>query len=143
MSLKKRKVGFLDSRLEDVCAALDELSNEVLAATDNDMSLRQWYGWTLPALNRHDLAFIPKDLANRLRGIGDSNLSEELLERVAPVAERLRLLKSETIPNLFNGNGAQAVQAFLGTFTGLNNLISSHFAWNAVQEGDMLPPQLW
>lgn len=53
----------MDKTLIKLCDALDELSQVVLKSWNDDQVLKNVFGWHHPAVTRHDLANIPKNLS--------------------------------------------------------------------------------
>lgn len=131
----------MDKDLEAVCAQLETISKAVLAATQDNRTLLEWFGWNCPALTRHDLAGIPKRLAKRLRELAPDSIEEPLLARIRGLTTQLAGVHSTTVPYLFNGNGAQASAAYIGTFNSIAQILDPLLSWQDVDEG-ALPAKL-
>src|SRR4051812_26715451 len=109
----------MDSSLEALAAALDELAAKVTAAWADDRSVREVYGWNHAALTRHELAAIATTLAQRIRDAGPDAVEGSLHAAVVDMPRRLRLMHPDVVPHMFNGNGAAAIPVYVETLTGL------------------------
>ena len=69
----------MNKTLEALANALDHLGEKVLASWSDDRTLREVHGWHHPAVDRHDLAQIALDLADRIRTADLAELSEDIL----------------------------------------------------------------
>jgi len=132
----------LNEALEAVCDSLDELTSLVLNSWTNDGTLNEAHGWHHPAMTRHDLAEIPSSLAARIREANPDNLEPELVARISDVPRRLQLLQSNTVPNMFNGNGHQAVPAFTETINWLSTILEPLLGWQILQDNKAMPAPL-
>lgn len=133
--------GLMDKDLEAVCAQLDSVAKAVLAATSDNRTLLEWFGWNCPALTRHDFARIPARLSERLREVAPESIEEPLLSRVRSLTSQLANVQSTQIQQLFNGNGPNASAAFIGTFNGIAQILEPLLSWQQVDERT-LPPKL-
>lgn len=128
--------------LEAVCDALDELASVVTSAWTDNRTLAEVYGWHHPALTRQDLASLAKDLADKIRESAPIEVEEGLLIRLADAPRKLKLLYPTTIPHMFNGNGHQAVPAYIGTIDHLARLLVPLFSWQTIQDNKSMPAPL-
>lgn len=71
-----------------------------------------------------------------------NGLDAEIEARIADFPRRLQLLHSETIPNMFNGNGHQAVPPYMDTLSGLKSILEPLFGWQTLQDTKAMPVQL-
>ena len=123
----------MHSALNLTCDALDALSEVILRSWTENRTLAEVHGWHHPPLTRHDLAAIPKSLAIRIREENAEDLDQVLVDRLTDVPRRLQLLHATTVPYMFNGNGHQAVPAFIETIKWLADIIQPEFAWQSLQ----------
>ncbi|MGA9697560.1 MULTISPECIES: hypothetical protein [Acinetobacter] len=105
----------MDKTLIKLCDALDELSQVVLKSWNDDQVLKNVFGWHHPAVTRHDLANIPKNLSMSIRNSEIKVIDAELVELISLIPTRLQVMYSDTIPYMFNGHGNQAIPAYLST----------------------------
>jgi hypothetical protein len=122
--------------------ALEALATTVTNAWSDDRTLREVHGWNNPALTRHDLSAIPKRLANKIRIIEPENIEEDLLQHLSTVPARLSLLQSETVPHMFDGNGASAVPAYIATINFLSASLEPILGWVANPDIKLMPASL-
>lgn len=132
----------MHSALNLTCDALDALSEVILRSWTENRTLAEVHGWHHPPLTRHDLAAIPKSLAIRIREENAEDLDQVLVDRLTDVPRRLQLLHATTVPYMFNGNGHQAVPAFIETIKWLADIIQPEFAWQSLQDNKAMPTQL-
>jgi uncharacterized protein YneF (UPF0154 family) len=104
--------------IQGLTTALATLENQVVNGWSSDASLQESFGWNHAALNRHQLAAFPKNLALRIAqsdALVESD-DEELfafLNDATLVVSKL----STIVPYLFNGNGVQSVPAYVNTLS--------------------------
>lgn len=128
--------------LISLCDALDELANVVKKSWGDDRLLKNVYGWNHPALNRHDLADIPQELSLKIRKSEVNEIDEEFLNKLVVIPERIREMYPETIPHMFNGNGYQAIPAYLATLEWIENIVNPLFSWEVLIDTKALPAAL-
>jgi len=128
--------------LEEVCGALDALASAVAGAWTDNRTLTEAYGWNHPALTRHDLAAFSSGLANKIRASDPTEVEEALLARLVEVPRKLQLLYPAIIPYMFNGNGQQAVPAYMGTIDQLARSLDPLFSWQTIQDNKAMPAPL-
>lgn len=132
----------MHATLDALCRALDQLAEKVLANWSDDRTVRETYGWHHPAVDRHNLAELASDLAERIRAADVSELTEEDQEALSDFPRRLKLLHSETLPHMFNGNGHQAIPAYIGTLDVLTAVLSPVIGWGPNPDSRMMPAPL-
>jgi hypothetical protein len=132
----------VNEELNTLATSLDELSAVVLRSWGEDRTLREAFGWHHPALTRQDLARIPASLASRIREANVNGLDKEIESKIIDFPRRFQLIHSETIPFMFNGNGHQAVPAYMETLNGLKSILEPLFGWQTLQDTKAMPVQL-
>jgi len=128
--------------ITNLCDALDELSEYVLECWVDDRVLRDVYGWAHPPVTRHDLADIPFKIAESIRALKLTNIDDELQNQLEELPLRLKSLHSETVPNMFNGNGPQAIPVYFSTLDWIRQIISPLMGWETLQDNKALPKAL-
>jgi hypothetical protein len=131
----------LDS-LEYVCEELEELSDFILSSWADERTLRETFGWHHAAVTRHDLAAVSSNLAKRIREADPQTIESELDDLLEEFPRKLKLLRSETIPNMFNGNGNFAVPAYLSTLQSLEGLLEPILGWQTLSDNKAMPAAL-
>lgn len=132
----------MDKNLVTLCDALDELAQVVLNSSNDDRTLQEIYGWHHPAVTRHDLANIPRNLSSNIQKLEIKNINSELEELITLVPTRLKIMHANTIPYMFNGNGNQAIPAYISTLQWVERLTQPLFSWEILQDTKALPPAL-
>lgn len=124
---------------EAIAKGLDELGQKVTGSWSDDRTLREAYGWQHPAVDRHDLARMVSDLAEQIRSTDMPDLSSDDESWLSDYPRRLKLLEVETVPHMFDGNGHQAIPAYIGTLNVLSNLLGLTKVWVPSPESRMMP----
>lgn len=133
----------MNSELEKVCDSLDGLATAVKNAWGNDNLMVEAIGWNSPALTRHDLAFLPHQLANDIRSADPEVSDEHLLTIIQDFPRRLQLLQTHTVPQIFNGgNSPQAVPAYVGTIGYLRQVLAPLLNWQVINDPKAMPHAL-
>lgn len=128
--------------IKNLCDVLDELSSTVLSSGNDDQILKNVYGWNHPPLTRHDLAYMPKGISQSLRALKIENLEEDIEKVISNIPDKIRLMYSDTIPYMFNGNGAQAIPIYISTLNWIRQVISPLVGWEVLQDNKAMPNQL-
>lgn len=128
--------------IRNLCNVLDELSTVVLNSWQDDQILKDVYGWHHPPLTRHDLANIPKEISQNLRSLKIESIDDCLIDNLESVPDKIRKMYNDTIPFMFNGNGAQAIPIYISTLDWIKQLISPLVGWEVLQENKAMPHQL-
>lgn len=132
----------MDKTLEKVCVALENLGESVLKAHASDEPMNKLWGWSNPALTRHDLANMVKDIATRIRSLNIEKLDTDTADAISIIPERIEMFKKNTLVFLFNGNGNHASSAYFSLLAWINALVQPLFSWESMQEHNALPKQL-
>lgn len=128
--------------LQRICEALDSLQAVTVAASSEDRALIEVHGWHHPALTRQDLAAIPRSIADRLREADLTDVPATLEKQLSEIPRRLSLLHSTTVPYIFNGNGHQAIPAYMATLKAIQLLLQPLLGWQTLQDNKALPAAL-
>lgn len=126
--------------LEEICVALKEVSAMVLAATQENRTIREINGggWNFPPLTRHNLAFLAENLAERIESSNLDSVPNTILLAFEGAPNQLRQLQG-TIPQMFNGNAFQAVPAYTETINWLLNSLAPYLDWDSISDQKLLP----
>lgn len=125
-----------------LCDALDELAQAVLNSSGEERVLQTVYGWSHPAITKHDLANIPKNLSISIRKYATEDIAEDLADVISLIPERLKLMHSDTVSYMFNGNGGQAIPIYLSTLQWVEKVVQPLFSWEVLQDTKALPASL-
>ena len=132
----------MNQSLENACVALDTLATAVTNAWGADTTACENFGWFAPAVTRHDLADLSKGLAADIRSAGAEELDPKLQKIVDDIPRRLQVLQANTLPQMFGGNGGQAIPAYISTISLLRSTILTGIGWQIVPDQKALPASL-
>jgi hypothetical protein len=128
------------------CNSLDALANSVRDSWTDDRTLQEAFGWNFPAVSRHDIADQIRKLAARMREISPAMIDTELDQKIWLLPSRMASLQSNTVPQLYNGNGHQAFPALISTLEWAHSLVAPllmpEVDWNDVEEQNLMPRAL-
>lgn len=128
--------------LESTCVALDTLATAVTSAWGADTTACETHGWFAPAVTRHDLADLARNLASDIRSTDAETLDEPTLKLVQDIPRRLKILQGSTVPQMFGGNGGQAIPAYISTMSLLRSTLLPALGWQAIPDSKSLPSNL-
>lgn len=132
----------MDSTIEKICISLDSLSEAVIKGWAGDQTFTEAWGWSCLPITRHDLASIPKLISDKLRNSSTDNLSKEFLEEISDLPRKINLIKTHTVPQLYNGNSALATQSLIATMDWIKTCLDPLLGWQILQDNKALPNQL-
>ena len=133
----------MHSLYEPIDEALDQLANAVEQATNDTRSLLEASGWNFPAADRFDFAYMVRKAQRLLRERAPEESSDALDEDgVAVLVSRINAIRAQTLPYLFNGNGAQAAPAFSVSMHALEALIEESWPLRLQVDPNSLPSKL-
>ncbi len=121
----------MNKTLEDIADALDEISEAITDGWGSNNTLKENWGFHHPALTRLDLSEMADIISGKIRAYGSDNISESVEKSVADAARQIRLLKSDTVPQFYTGNGWQAVPAYTAVISWLNMALEPVLSWQA------------
>ncbi|MDD2161755.1 hypothetical protein N1078_14320 [Pseudomonas sp. MIL19] len=128
--------------LENLCSELHDLAELVEKSWTDDRTLTEVYGWNCPSITRHDLAFIPTSIAKKIEDASPAEIEEALEETIDEIPNKILMLKTHTVPQLFSGNCTQAVPAYMATLSWIEQAISSIISWKELDDNKLLPPNI-
>ena len=132
----------MNKDLEAACVALDNLAQAVLAAWGGDTTATESFGWFAPAVTRHDLADLAKNLATDIRSTQTETLESNIQKLVTDLPRRIQLLQAQSVPQMFSGNGGQAIPAYIATLQLLRTTLLPSIGWQIIPDPKALPPTL-
>ena len=130
----------MNEEVENLCEALDALGNAVENGWSDNRSLNEAFGWHHPAVDRKDLALLPRSLSKRIRKAELTIDDEDLLEVIDGIPTKLDRIKSSTLPYFYNGNGHQAIPAYIGTLEWVASIIEPELSWSLQNDPKAMPP---
>ncbi|MDR7378599.1 hypothetical protein J2X19_003293 [Rhodoferax ferrireducens] len=132
----------MNSALEAIAVAIDALATAVAGAWGSDATVCEGLGWFGPAVTRHDLAQIARSLATDIRSTQSESIDPSIEPMVLDFPRRLQILQANTVPQMFTGNGGQAIPAYLSTLQVIRTAILPAIGWQVVPDPKGLPPAL-
>ncbi|GAB3643062.1 hypothetical protein [Spirosoma arcticum] len=128
--------------LQETCDLLDDLHKSVLNGTTEDRDFSVINGWNLPSVNRHTLSNIPFALSEKIKEASVDDIEEHFEEEVEFVNQSLKNIKAQTLPYIFNSNGATAILIYVSTLSCIESTFGPLFIWKVISDNKALPPAL-
>lgn len=132
----------MNKELEGACVALDALATAVTNAWGADVTVCENFGWFAPAVTRHDLASLASGLASDIRSTDSETVDPSALKLVQDLPRRLQVLQTSTIPQMFGGNGGQAIPAYISTLALIRTTLLPAIGWQLMPDPKALPSSL-
>ena len=132
----------MNALLENISQELENLSNIILNSWTDNRTLVEVYGWNHPSLTRQELASLPLKISKKINQAQINELNEEESLELNNVTSRIRLIQTSILPHMFNGNGTQAIPAFITTINWIDGLINSIISWQNLNEVHLYPPHI-
>jgi hypothetical protein len=104
--------------LADVESALTQLRAAVLKIPVTNHFGSQWNNWSFPAITKDDMVVAIDDLLSPLREGGDK-VDDDDADGLKDWPSRLTFVRTQTLPQLTQGNAGQASMAFFETLRAL------------------------
>jgi hypothetical protein len=132
----------LNQDLDNACTGLDALATAVTNAWGADTTVCENFGWFAPAVTRHDLADLARNLAADIRATDSESVEPAALKLVQDIPRRLQVLQGSTVPQMFGSNGGQAIPAYISTLALLRTTLLPAIGWQVVPDQKALPSSL-
>ena len=132
----------MHKELEAVSSALDALATAVINAWGSDATMTDGIGWFAPTITRHELAGIAKSLAADIRSTDAEVVDDSIQTLVRDLPRRLKILRANTVPQMYSGNGGQAIPAYISTISFLRVALLPPLGWQLVPDAKALPASL-
>lgn len=132
----------MDKSLEKVCQSLDELAKKLLTITTDDRTMTEIYGWNCPALTRHDLSNLVKNISNRLVENDVNIVDEILIKELQKIPLRINIFIASSFPQLLNSNLLSAITTLMALVEWITQTLKPIFGWKVLQDNKALPNQL-
>ena len=106
--------------------------------------MQEQFGVPYPPLNRHNLAACATSLSKRISELAEGDVNPEF--SAEPLLKSVEMVQTQIVPNLWNGNGLNAYQAYLATLGWIEALFQPVFKsrtdWQTVANSGQLPKSL-
>ena len=104
--------------------------------------MQETWGWNFPAVNRRTLSRVPNELAEAIRQRAPADLDEPSLAIVKEARTQIELLTPKTTQYIWNGNGQNAVPAYLATLSCVRSTLEPIIGWQAIRDINMFPAKM-
>lgn len=132
----------MNEEIENLCKALDSLGEAVQNGWSDNRTLNEAFGWHHPVLDRKELAYLPISLADKIRRVKLETDDEKFLQIIDGIPEKLERLKSYTLPYFYNGNGHQAIPAYIDTLSWISSVVEPYISWVVSNDPNSMPPAI-
>jgi hypothetical protein len=132
----------MDKSLENVCIALDDLAKSLLTITTDDRTMTEIYGWNCPALTRHDISNIAKNISTRVKENDINIIDADLIKEISKIPLRINVFNANTFPQLLSTNFLNAMTSFMALIDWINHTLKPIFSWQILQDNKALPNQI-
>lgn len=129
--------------IQKICAALDQLADLTVSTfpPGTDQLFSEVWGWPAPTMNRHDLAWVVRSVADDLRAANPDSYPDALKPWVSHIPIRVSVLQSQTLPTMYGGN-YQGIPAFLESIKHIRDRLLPAVGWVPVPRTGSLPARL-
>lgn len=132
--------------IADAANSLDAFAKGVTDGWSGDQTFREVWGWSCPALTRHDLAKIIRATSERIRQLSTNQIDSFLSTLLPEVPRRMQLLSNDTLPHLYNGNCATAYSPIKQTIDWVNDELNFYLPanvdWQDIDTQKLMPRAL-
>ena len=128
--------------LDSVCTALDSLATAVVNGWSSDATMTDTLGWFAPVMTRQELAALATSLVEDIRSADADEVAASIKVLVLDLPRRLQILQVTTVPHFFNGNGGQAIPAYIATITFIRAALLPAMGWQTMPDTKALPAAL-
>jgi len=132
----------MNEEITNLCEALEDLAEAVEKGWSDKRTLNEAFGWHHPAVDRKELAYLPKAIASKIRNANLESDDEEFLQILDEIPGKLERLKSSTLPQFFSGNGHQAIPAYMTTLDWISSVVDPHLSWVISNDAKSMPPAI-
>lgn len=132
----------MNASLERLSKKLSELNRQLVALNDGSTMLCETYGWQYPAITPNDLNCMPLNLVDKINEIPIEELAGDIEEEINGLSHNIDNLIKTTLPYIYNGNGLQAIPAYMSTMLYINGTIDRVFSWEVLNDSKALPKSL-
>lgn len=132
----------MNETLQNICDSLESLSTSILNSYSDERTLLETISWQLPAITKNDLSNMLLDISSQLRELNINKIDSDFEKRIAIIPNRLSLVTTHIVPQLFNGNGKLAIPAYMATINWIQLELSPVFSWEVLYDKNALPKKL-
>ncbi|MEB0965643.1 hypothetical protein VC899_10630 [Citrobacter braakii] len=130
--------------LQELVSTLTEL--ELLlkeqSKSTSPVILTEHFGIAYPAMYPLDFRDSVSFLIQKINTYSIEEISEDEEEEIGTIIDKLKKAKDLLIPQLFNGNGAQAIPSFIFTLNYVTLFLDTLFSFDRLQNSNLLPKSI-
>ncbi len=131
----------MNTELEAVCVALDQLGDALVASFPDARALSEQHGWNMPNVSGADLSRAAKSLSTTLRTFAPSKIEPVTSMQLSEIIQRMNYFRINVIPNGQGGNSYFMVISFQAMLASFETTFKPLLSWQALPK-DSLPPAL-
>lgn len=132
----------MNKEVENLCNALDSFGDSIEIAWNDDRLLNEAFNWQHPALNRFDLADMPRTLSKKIRNSNIEINDKDILEIIESIPKKILSFKSTTLPYMFNGNGPNSIPAYFNLLNWISFIIEPEISWSVNNDPNAMPTKI-
>lgn len=132
----------MNKEVENLCNALDSFGDSIEIAWNDDRLLNEAFNWQHPALNRFDLADMPRTLSKKIRNSNIVINDKDILNIIASIPTKISSFKSTTLPYMFNGNGPNSIPAYFNLLNWISFIIEPEISWSVNNDPNAMPTKI-
>lgn len=129
----------MNEAFKGTIAALDALQNQLHSIKTDDRLLSETVGFHHPALYPGDFVGVVFMTKEKIIKYGEIELSDSEYEFVSTLPIRINGVGAGIAPYIFNGNGTQAIPAFMTTFAFINMVLDDFFSYERLEKSHLIP----
>lgn len=129
----------MNEAFKGTIAALDALQNQLHSIKTDDRLLSETVNFHHPALYPSDFVGVVFMTKEKIIKYGEIELSDSEYEYVSSLPIRINGVGAGVAPYIFNGNGAQAIPAFMTTFAFINMVLDDLFSYERLEKSHLIP----
>ena len=134
----------MHTKLQELVTTLTDLEQSLLeqSKTITSVILTEHFGIGYPAMYPLDFRDTIKFLIQKINTNAIVDVSDDECSEIDHIIAKLITSKNSLIPHLFNGNGIQAIPAFLFTMNYVSHFLDSIFTFERLQDSNLLPKNI-
>ncbi|MEB6619607.1 hypothetical protein [Enterobacter roggenkampii] len=129
----------MNEAFKGILTALEGLEKQFKDVSKGEDLLNTAFNFAYPAMYPIDFLDVIIITKAKIKKYGDIELSDDEVEELTFMPIRVNSLASLTVPQMFNGNGNQAIPAFLNTFNYINFYLDHIFSYERLDKSNLIP----
>lgn len=134
----------LTATLNQISGALSAIANTIIGSVSNDASFIDNWGWQQPSTTKTDLSDrINKTILALQKLEGKDFKDPAKIARIQQLPQTISSFQSQTLPNLFGGNGYYSYVSLVSLLESIEGLIEEDLpkppTWEEIDSNKLLP----